>query len=220
MSPEYESPVMDVEQEIVNQMKEVLNALRHVLKAFKQREVTPEAEYEPVTRGILPEMPGKEDPFISAENPFDVLEKNVQDRFGMNLEEFIEFFERRGWEERTEQNLAEERAEGHENLADLEHQKSLNADDPSEAQKHEELSEQEHQKADVEWDTAEARGERAAFFEAHADAETAHAATLNDAAVGVHPHKSIAQAKAHGHAPQQAARVPQPKMQPQVQLAH
>ncbi|WP_294646095.1 hypothetical protein [uncultured Rothia sp.] len=215
-----ESPIMEAEQEIVNQMKEVLNVLRHIIKILKQQESVPEAEYEPATREMLPELPSKEELYESAEKPFEVLEKNVQDRFGMNLEEFIEFFERRGWEERTEQNLAEERAEGHENLSDLEHQKELNADDPNEAQKHEELSEQEHQKADVEWDTAEARGERAAFFEAHADAETAHAATLNDAAAGVHPHKSIAQAKAHGHAPQQAARVPQPKMQPQVQLAH
>lgn len=215
-----ESPIMEAEQEIVNQMKEVLNVLRHIIKILKQQESVPEAEYEPATREMLPELPSKEELYESAEKPFEVLEKNVQDRFGMNLEEFIEFFERRGWEERTEQNLAEERAEGHENLSDLEHQKELNADDPSEAQKHEERSEQEHQKADVEWDTAEARGERAAFFEAHADAETAHAATLNDAAVGVPPHKSIAQAKAHGHAPQQAARVPQPKMQPQVQLAH
>lgn len=215
-----ESPIMEAEQEIVNQMKEVLNVLRHIIKILKQQESVPEAEYEPATREMLPELPSKEELYESAEKPFEVLEKNVQDRFGMNLEEFIEFFERRGWEERTEQNLAEERAEGHENLSDLEHQKELNADDPSEAQKHEERSEQEHQKADVEWDTAEARGERAAFFEAHADAETAHAATLNDAAVGVHPHKSIAQAKPHGHAPQQAARVPQPKMQPQVQLTH
>lgn len=215
-----ESPIMEAEQEIVNQMKEVLNVLRHIIKILKQQESVPEAEYEPATREMLPELPSKEELYESAEKPFEVLEKNVQDRFGMNLEEFIEFFERRGWEERTEQNLAEERAEGHENLSDLEHQKELNADDPNEAQKHEELSEQEHQKADVEWDTAEARGERAAFFEAHADAETAHAATLNDAAAGVHPHKSIAQAKAHGHAPQQAARVPQPKMQPQVQLSH
>lgn len=215
-----ESPIMEAEQEIVNQMKEVLNVLRHIIKILKQQESVPEAEYEPATREMLPELPSKEELYESAEKPFEVLEKNVQDRFGMNLEEFIEFFERRGWEERTEQNLAEERAEGHENLSDLEHQKELNADDPNEAQKHEELSEQEHQKADVEWDTAEARGERAAFFEAHADAETAHAATLNDAAAGVHPHKSIAQAKAHGHAPQQAARVPQPKMQPQVQLTH
>lgn len=215
-----ESPIMEAEQEIVNQMKEVLNVLRHIIKILKQQESVPEAEYEPATREMLPELPSKEELYESAEKPFEVLEKNVQDRFGMNLEEFIEFFERRGWEERTEQNLAEERAEGHENLSDLEHQKELNADDPNKAQKHEELSEQEHQKADVEWDTAEARGERAAFFEAHADAETAHAATLNDAAAGVHPHKSIAQAKAHGHAPQQAARVPQPKMQPQVQLAH
>lgn len=215
-----ESPIMEAEQEIVNQMKEVLNVLRHIIKILKQQESVPEAEYEPATREMLPELPSKEELYESAEKPFEVLEKNVQDRFGMNLEEFIEFFERRGWEERTEQNLAEERAEGHENLSDLEHQKELNADDPNEAQKHEELSEQEHQKADVEWDTAEARGERAAFFEAHADAETAHAATLNDAAAGVHPHKSIAQAKAHGHALQQAARVPQPKMQPQVQLAH
>lgn len=215
-----ESPIMEAEQEIVNQMKEVLNVLRHIIKILKQQESVPEAEYEPATREMLPELPSKEELYESAEKPFEVLEKNVQDRFGMNLEEFIEFFERRGWEERTEQNLAEERAEGHENLSDLEHQKELNADDPNEAQKHEELSEQEHQKADVEWDTAEARGERAAFFEAHADAETVHAATLNDAAAGVHPHKSIAQAKAHGHAPQQAARVPQPKMQPQVQLTH
>ncbi|ATF62174.1 hypothetical protein CO690_00220 (plasmid) [Rothia mucilaginosa] len=215
-----ESPIMEAEQEIVNQMKEVLNVLRHIIKILKQQESVPEAEYEPATREMLPELPSKEELYESAEKPFEVLEKNVQDRFGMNLEEFIEFFERRGWEERTEQNLAEERAEGHENLSDLEHQKELNTDDPNEAQKHEELSEQEHQKADVEWDTAEARGERAAFFEAHADAETAHAATLNDAAAGVHPHKSIAQAKAHGHAPQQAARVPQPKMQPQVQLSH
>ena len=78
-----ESPIMEAEQEIVNQMKEVLNVLRHIIKILKQQESVPEAEYEPATREMLPELPSKEELYESAEKPFEVLEKNVQDRFGM-----------------------------------------------------------------------------------------------------------------------------------------
>ena len=122
-----------------------------------------------------------------------------------------------GWEERYEQQQAEERAEERENLSDSERQKELDSNDPAEAQEHENQSEQAHAQAGHEWDQAEARGERAAYYEAHYDSETAHAAKLNDQSLGTHPHQAVAAAKARG--PQQQAK-PARAVQQQVHQQH
>lgn len=103
----------------------------------------------------------------------------------------------------------------------LEHQKALDSDDPAEAQQHEDQSEQAHAQAGHEWDRAEVRGERAAYYEAHYDSETAHAAKLNDQSLGTHPHQAVAAAKARG--PQQQAkpaRAVQRQVHQQHELAH
>ncbi len=121
------------------------------------------------------------------------------------------------WEERYEQHQAEERAQERETVSDSEHQKALDSDDPAEAQQHEDQSEQAHAQAGHEWDRAEARGERAAYYETHADAETAHAAKLNDQSLGTHPHQAVAAAKSRG--PQQQAK-PARAVQRQVHQQH
>lgn len=229
----------DVEQELARELQAIARQIRQALQNHKQQAARTETQ-ESVNADVqIPASPWEESWWETAtsrdlaewataaeqEAPYRAdaaaayryLDDRLQNEYGFTLADYLAYLKEHGWEERYEQHQAEERAQERETVSDSEHQKALDSDDPTEAQQHENQSEQAHAQAGHEWDRAEARGERAAYYETHADAETAHAAKLNDQSLGTHPHQAVATAKARG--PQQQAK-PARAVQRQVHQQH
>lgn len=152
---------------------------------------------------------------------YHYLDNRLQNEYGIPLADYLAYLKEHSWQERYEQHQAEERAQERETISDAEHQKAIDSTDPAKAQQHKNQSEQAHAQAGHQWDRAEARAARAAYYEAHYDSETAHAAKLNDQSLGTHPHQAVAAAKARG-AQQQAkpARAVQRQVHQQHELSH
>lgn len=236
----------DVEQDLARELQEIARQIRQALQNHKQQAQTEnqksvhtdtqtpvspyarlweESWWENATSRNLAQWATAaeaEAPYrADAASAYRYLDDRLSREYGLTLADYLAYLKDHGWEERYEQHQAEERAEARESVSDAEHQKALNATDPAEAQKHEVQSEQAHTQAGYEWDRAEARGERAAYYEAHYDAETAHAAKLNDQSLGVHPYQAVAAAKAPG--PQQqvkTARTVRQQVHQQHELSH
>lgn len=233
----------DVEQELSRELQAIAQQIRQALQNHKQRVARAENQESVNTDTQIPASPyarlweeswwatatsrdlaewataaDQEAPYrADAAAAYHHLDDKLRNEYGLTLADYLAYLKEHGWEERYEQHQAEERAEERENLSDSERQKELDSNDPAEAQEHENQSEQAHAQAGHEWDQAEARGERAAYYEAHYDSETAHAAKLNDQSLGTHPHQAVAAAKARG--PQQQAK-PARAVQQQVHQQH
>lgn len=226
----------DVEQELARELQAIARQIRQALQNHKQQAARAENQESVNTDVQIPASPyarlweeswwataaDQEAPYrADAAAAYRYLDNRLQNEYGFTLADYLAYLKEHGWEERYEQYQAEERAQERETVSDSEHQKALGSDDPAEAQQHENQSEQAHAQAGHEWDRAEARGERAAYYEAHYDSETAHAAKLNDQSLGTHPHQAVAAAKARG--PQQQAkpaRAVQRQVHQQHELAH
>lgn len=213
----------DVEQELARELQAIARQIRQALQNHKQRVARAENQESVNADTQIPASPyarlWEESWWETATNRD--LDDKLRNEYGFTLADYLAYLKEHGWEERYEQHQAEERAQERETVSDSEHQKALDSTDPAEAQQHENQSEQAHAQAGHEWDRAEARGERAAYYETHADAETAHAAKLNDQSLGTHPHQAVAAAKARG--PQQQAkpaRAVQRQVHQQHELAH
>lgn len=220
----------DVEQELARELQAIARQIRQALQNHQQQAARTETQ-ESVNADVqIPASPYArlwEESWWATATSRDLaewataayhhLDDKLRNEYGFTLADYLAYLKEHGWEERYEQYQAEERAQERETVSDSEHQKALDSDDPAEAQQHENQSEQAHAQAGHEWDRAEARGERAAYYETHADAETAHAAKLNDQSLGTHPHQAVAAAKARG--PQQQAK-PARAVQRQVHQQH
>lgn len=211
----------DVEQELSRELQAIAQQIRQALQNHKQRVARAETQESVNTDTQIPASPYArlwEESWWATATSRDLAEwATAADQEAPYLADYLAYLKEHGWEERYEQHQAEERAQERETVSDSEHQKALDSDDPAEAQQRENQSEQAHAQAGHEWDRAEARGERAAYYEAHYDSETAHAAKLNDQSLGTHPHQAVAAAKSRG--PQQQAR-PARAVQRQVHQQH
>lgn len=233
----------DIEQELARELQAIARQIRQALQNHKQQAARAETQESVNADTQIPASPyarlweeswwatatsrdlaewataaDQEAPYrADAALAYHHLDDKLRNEYGLTLADYLAYLKEHGWEERYEQHQAEERAEERENLSDSERQKELDSNDPAEAQEHENQSEQAHAQAGHEWDQAEARGERAAYYEAHYDSETAHAAKLNDQSLGTHPHQAVAAAKSRG--PQQQAK-PARAVQQQVHQQH
>lgn len=237
----------DVERELSRELQAIAQQIRQALQNHKQRVARAENQESVNTDTQIPVSPyarlweeswwatatsrdlaewataaDQEAPYrADAAAAYHHLDDKLRNEYGFTLADYLAYLKEHGWEERYEQQQAEERAEERENLSDSERQKELDSNDPAEAQEHENQSEQAHAQAGHEWDRAEVRGERAAYYDAHYDSEASRAAKLNDQSLGTHPHQAVAAAKARG--PQQQAkpaRAVQRQVHQQHELAH